>query len=366
MKRGGILLLIIILLIVILSIAAFFVLTGGLGGFGGPGVSPEPVDEPVRITSTIVVLTQPVARDSLITSEMLEEIPYPEENITVFMFRTKSELQRVDDEGRAEDIYFAKYPLVQGQPLTRELVSDRPGIVQEGSQVARTIPPGMTAISIPISRLSAVGFAIRDGDFVNIIATTTFVDLDATFQSILPNSLDLVTGPAPLGTEGGAEPKLTISTGAGIQGRAELEPTLGQAIYLLPSEPQRPRLVSQMILQNIQVLHIGLFNLRGDQISTPAPVEGEDGEQQSAPPPPDIITLIVSPQDAISLTYLLHSKADLTLTLRAPDDPNILVDPESVTLQYLISQYNIALPAKLPFGMNPRIDDVAPEDEFAP
>jgi Flp pilus assembly protein CpaB len=351
MKRGGILLLIIILIIVILSIAAFFVLQGGLFP------STAPADPPPQQISTIVVLAQPVARDDQIVEAVLEEIPYPAENITASMFRTKADVP---------ELAFAKYPLVQGQPLTRDLISDRPGILQEGSQVARTIPPGLTAISIPISRLSAVGFAVRDGDYVNVIATTTFVDLDTSFQSVLPNMIDLITGPAPLGTEDGAEPKLTVSSGAGIHGRAELEPTLGQAIYLLPSEPQRPRLVSQMILQNIQVLHIGSFNLRGDATAAPAAsAESVDGEEPPPPPPsPDIITLIVSPQDAISLTYLLHSKAELTLTLRSPDDPNILNDPESVTLQYLISQYNIALPAKLPFGMNPRLDP--PSEEIEP
>jgi Flp pilus assembly protein CpaB len=355
MKRGGILLLIIILIIVILSIAAFFVLQGGLFP------STVSVDPPPQQISTIVVLAQPVARDDQIVEAVLEEIPYPAENITASMFRTKADVP---------ELAFAKYPLVQGQPLTRDLISDRPGILQEGSQVARTIPPGLTAISIPISRLSAVGFAVRDGDYVNVIATTTFVDLDTSFQSILPNMIDLITGPAPLGTEGGTEPKLTVSSGAGIQGRAELEPTLGQAIYLLPSEPQRPRLVSQMILQNIQVLHIGSFNLHGDAtastVESAAPAESVDGEEPPPPPPPpDIITLIVSPQDAISLTYLLHSNAELTLTLRSPDDPNVLNDPESVTLQYLISQYNIALPAKLPFGMNPRLDP-PPSEETEP
>jgi pilus assembly protein CpaB len=277
----------------------------------------------------------------LIVEAALEEIPYPAENITASMFRTKDEVA---------DIYYAKYPLVQGQPLTRELISERPGVLQEGSQVARTIPPGMTAISVPITRLSAVGFAIRDGDYVNIIATTTFVDLDTSFQSILPNRTGTVTG------TGFQEqlPELSVSIDGGIQGRAELDPTLGQAIYLLPSEAQRPRLVSQMILQNIQVLHIGPFNLRGDPT---APPPAPEGEEAPPPPTPDIITLIVSPQDAISLTYLLHSQTELTLTLRALDDPNVLIDPESVTLQYLISQYNIALPAKLPFGMNPRQDE---------
>lgn len=351
MRRGGALLLLIILLILVLSVAAFFLLRGG-GGAETAAPTPQ--------LATIVVLAQPVPRDELIVEAMLEEIPYPEERITGSMFRKIADVA---------DVYYAKYPLVQGQPLTRELVSERPGILQEGSDVSKTIPPGMTAISLPISRLGAVGFAIRDGDKVNVIATTMFVDLDSSFQSRLPNGIVQITGPAPLGTKEDELPKLTIAGGEGASmGRAELEPTLNQAIYMIPSEEQRPRLVSQMILQNVQVLRVGQFNLAGDQTVAPVATETPEGEQQTAPPPvPDIVTLIVTPQDAIALTYLVYSQAKITLTLRAPDDPNYFDNIESVTLQYLISQYNIALPAKLPYGLNPRLDLlVDPLDNFLP
>jgi pilus assembly protein CpaB len=352
MRRGGALLLLIILLILVLSVAAFFLLRGG-GGAETAAPTPQ--------LATIVVLVQPVPRDELIVEAMLEEIPYPEERITGSMFRKIADVA---------DVYYAKYPLVQGQPLTRELVSERPGILQEGSEVSKTIPPGMTAISLPISRLGAVGFAIRDGDKVNVIATTSFVDLDTSFQSLLPNSTATVTGTGFLPE---SLPILTVNISSGGEsatlGRAELEPTLNQAIYIVPSEEQRPRLVSQMILQNIQVLRVGQFNLSGDQTAVPEAQaqEGEQQQQQAPPPVPDIVTLIVTPQDAIALTYLIHSQARITLTLRAPDDPNYFDNIESVTLQYLISQYNIALPAKLPYGLNPRLDIlVDPLDNFFP
>lgn len=355
MRRGGILLLLIILLILVLSVAAYFFLMrdGGL----------TDTVEPTPQLSTIVVLAQPVPRDELIVEAMLEEIPYPEDRITAAMFR------KIPD---VADIYYAKYPLVQGQPITRDVVSDRPGILQEGSDVSKTIPPGMTAISLPISRLGAVGFAIRDGDRVNVIVTTAFLDLDSTFQSPLPNNTAVVTGTGFLPEQ---LPVLTVGVSSGgegsAQGRAELEPTLNQAIYIVPSETQRPRLVSQMILQNIQVLRVGQFNLSGDQTVSqqpPATEEEVPAEEQPAAPIPDIVTLIVSPQDAIALTYLVYSKAQITLTLRAPDDPNQFDNIESVTLQYLISQYNIALPAKLPYGLNPRLDELFDpllNDEFS-
>jgi pilus assembly protein CpaB len=171
----------------------------------------------------------------------------------------------------------------------------------------------------------------------------------------------LVTGPAPLGTKQDELPRLTIGGGDGAAlGRAELDPALNQAVYMTPSESQRPRLVSQMILQNIQVLKVGQTEVAQPAATqdAAAQTQGAEGETtQTAPPPPDMVTLIVTPQDAITLTYLIYSNARLTLTLRSPDDPN-LFDTESVTLQFLISQYNIALPAKLPFGLNPRLDEL--------
>ncbi len=339
MRRSGILLVVIVVLILALSVAAYFVISGGGGLFGGEAQATE-----APPLSTIVIMAQPVSRDDLIPAAALVEIPYPEEQISASMFR------KIRD---VADIYYAKYPLEQGIPLTKELISERPGVLQGGSDVARTIDAGKTAITLPISRLGAVGYAIRDGDRVNVIVTTNFVDLDSTFQSLTPNYTAMVLGTGFLPEQ---LPILSMSINSGgsasAQGRAELDPTLNQAMYLVPSETQRPRLISQMILQDIQVLHVGQFNLTGDQTAAPTVPEGE------TPPPtpiPDIVTLIVSPQEAVSLTYLLYSQVKFTLTLRSPDDPNFPL-VEAVTLQHLLSQYNISPPAKLPYGLNPRID----------
>ncbi len=90
------------------------------------------------------------------------------------------------------------------------------------------------------------------------------------------------------------------------------------------------------------------------------------GEQ--APPvivPPDIITLIVSPQDALAIHWAVNAGLDLTLTLRSPNDPTPEIDTDSVTLQFMIDNYDIAVPSKLPYGTEPRLtteDFVFPPD----
>jgi pilus assembly protein CpaB len=249
---------------------------------------------------------------------------------------------------------YAVFPLAQGLPITTDMISERPGMNQPGSEAAKIISPGLVAISIPISRLSLLVYGIRDGDRVNVIATTLFVDIDSSFQSSLPNLTAQVTG------VGFVPDKLpTLSTGVisggpgSAQGRAELDPTLNQALYLVPSEPQRPRLVSQMIVQDIQVLHVGDFSLQGSETAA-KPAEGQPAPTPAPPPIPDTVTLIVSPQDAVALTYLMHTGTKFNLTLRAPDDTT-RVETEAATLQYLLSQYAIPVPAKLPYSMEPRI-----------
>jgi pilus assembly protein CpaB len=113
-----------------------------------------------------------------------------------------------------------------------------------------------------------------------------------------------------------------------------------------------------MILQDIQVLHVGSFSLvdQAPASTTPQP-GGQGGPTPAAVANPDIITLIVSPQDAVSLVYLMNSNFMLTLTLRAPDD-NTRAETEAATLQYLLSQYAIPVPAKLPYGVGVKLINI--------
>jgi pilus assembly protein CpaB len=258
-----------------------------------------------------------------------------------------------------------------------------------GSLAALSIPRGMVAVSVPISRLSSVSYAPQAGDHVNVIVTLMFVDLDTEFQTALPDRNTGIVGPgsgqanltgsagASVGTErdpvkqeatGGTQAQIQASSlvavsggGGGVIGRVYTDPQLNETFYIIPGEQrQRPRIVSQNLLQDIIVLNVGNFPYAQQPTlqPTPAPeaqpaVEGGVQQQPAqATQPPDVITLIVSPQDAITLNYLLFSGAQLTMALRsANDDTRVQTDP--VTLQFLLSTYNVAIPAKLPNGMEP-------------
>jgi pilus assembly protein CpaB len=70
-----------------------------------------------------------------------------------------------------------------------------------------------------------------------------------------------------------------------------------------------------------------------------------------------LITLIVNPQDAVTLNYLIYAGSQLTLALR-PSGDDSRVQTEATTMDFLLKQYNIPVPVKLPFGLEPRVDDL--------
>jgi hypothetical protein len=226
-----------------------------------------------------------------------------------------------------------------------------------GPAWAVQIPPGMVAVAIPTNRLATVAYGVNDGARVNVNACLLFVDVDPSFQTVLPNFTSVLTGTGFLPE---TLPVLSVGivTGedASRQGRVELDPTLQQPIYTVPSEPQRPRPVCQMVLQDVVVMNLGNFTLQApstDPNVTPSPAQVQ---QETAP---DIITLMVTPQDSIALNYFVYSGAVLSMTLRNPND-NSRIDAQSITLTTLLTQYNISLPSKLPYAQQPRVDVLTP------
>lgn len=345
MRRGGRILLFLIVLIVILIAVVFLVMQGGI-------LSPaQPEAAPTQPMVSILVAGQPLKLNEQIKPEAISTMMIPPSAFNEKMVTNPEEV-----EGK-----FAAFPLEQGVLLMRGMFSD--SITRPVSETARIIEPGLVAVTLPLNWQSGVAFGLRDGDRVNVIATTLFVDVDSTFQSILPNNFGQVvnTGLQP---DSSTLVTLGMNNGGGGTrpvGRAELDPVLNQAVYLIPSEAQRPRLVSQQILQDVQVLHVGFFPLPGAEAVSAAPTPDPAQAQGQQPPTPvvvrapEVITLIVTPQDAVALTYLLYAGAKFTFTLRAPDDTSRR-DTEAATLQYILSQYAIPVPAKLPYAIQPRLD----------
>jgi hypothetical protein len=61
-----------------------------------------------------------------------------------------------------------------------------------------------------------------------------------------------------------------------------------------------------------------------------------------------VVTLAVSPQDALVLKWAWESNSSIDLVMRSAIDNDIYAQPEAVTLQYMIDRFQISLPPKLP------------------
>lgn len=340
MRRGRIFIFIALILViglaVVVLIARQFLMAG-----------PAEVEQQVMLVR-VYIAGQNIPQGQKIAEDSLDFIEIPQDRVMAVMYTFDQQSELI---GKV-----AKYPLEQGVVITRSMVSDG-SIALSGPAWAARIPPGMTAVSLPISRLSSAAYGVADGAHVNVTACFLFIDIDPSFQSEIPNRVVTLRGPA--GVTPDEMPGITLGTGTGdsvtVQGRTEVEPSFQQGVYLIPSEEQRPRQVCQMILQDVVVLKLGTFSLTAEQIqSNQAPPPTDQG-QQAAPAKPDIVTLVVSPQDAITLTYLMFSEAKLLLYLRNAADQSRLAT-EAATLQFLLSQYNIPIPVKLPYGIEPRLD----------
>ena len=309
-----------------------------------------PVQAPQPLFVEVYIAGQPIPQGGEIKPELLSTIKIAPENLIAVMYT-------VDEQGLLLG-KVAKFPLDQGVVITEAMVSDASAAVPiSGPQWASLIPPGMTAVSVPIDRLGLAGYAVNSGAHVNINACLLFVDIDPSFQSGLPNQTALLTGTGFAVDTGLPVLSLGVAASGSVQGRLELDPSLQQPYYLIPSERQRPRMVCQVLLQDVVVMRAGDFPLdpAASLTAAPAPttVTTADGQtQQAAPVAPDIVTLIVSPQDSITLSYLMRTDADLSLTLRNPTD-QLRQATEASTLQFLLSQYNIPVPAKLPYSLEP-------------
>lgn len=329
MRRGRVLILVLLILIIGLVVAAVVVRQFLLAA-----QQPE-----APAFAEVFVAAQSIGQGERITAEMLTTATIPQDMALAVYYTTA-------ERGDLLNNKVASYPLDQGHILSSADVQDASEAVSiAGPQHATLIPPGMTAITIPTSRLKLGGYGIDDGSHVNVVACLLFTDVDPSFQSALPNNTAVVTG---TGFPPEGLPILSMSvTPGGPQGRLELDPSLQQPFYLVPAEPQRPRPTCQMLLQDVVVMKRGNFPLELGSAAAQAQPEGEA-------PRPDIVTLIVSPQDAVTLVYLTYTNAELSLAQRNPSD-QARQATEAATLQFLLSQYNIPVPPKLPYAL-PRTD----------
>lgn len=167
----------------------------------------------------------------------------------------------------------------EGQPITNNDVTDQPG------QAGSGLPDDRVAVSIPINLIQSVAYAIQDGDHVDVIAGMLVYN---TSSPDAQSQMNLLLTPPPSGT------------------------------------PAAPHLSMSRIVQNALVLHVGGFPAGSSVDPTPL---GPSDPSNSA-----VITLSVTPQEAVVLSWAVNAK--MTLTLANTAQPTFL--PAAPDLQPVV------------------------------
>lgn len=362
MQRGRLLIILGIILGLATLGAVLFLVSGQLGGGGGEEEQVEdasteqtPPDQPQEIETTeVIVALQPIPRGSEFVAGSIGRRAWP---------RGNEPPDFVADE--AETIgKVAKTEIVQGQVIVRSMLADLAGPGEASFQ----IPSGRVAVAYPFDLQSSVAFAIQQDDFVDILVTANFLDVDQEFQTTLPNKVRFFI--PEIDTESGQSTGNFALTVPIDEGRFEIAGGDIPAI-VFPREPQVPRRVAQLTVQAAKVIRVGPWV---EPTPTPPPVEEETEDGEAPPPPapelPDVATLAVTPQDALVLLWLRENQIYTEMALRAAGEEDADHLTEAVTLQYMLTRFNIAVPPKIEFIMAARsldsLEDGAEETEQPP
>ncbi len=285
---------------------------------GGPTAAPP--------TTKVWVALQPIPRGGEFVPGTLGLRDWPNTNVPPDVIGDQSETV-----GRV-----ATRDVFQGEPILRTMLTAK----GTTNQAALLVPQGRVAVAFPIDEQSSVAYAIQPGDYVDVLIMASFIDIDTEFQTELPNLIAFFNRSITA----------TVQTAeAHDQGRIEVPPGLPGDNFTMvyPRERQRPRRVAQLTVPAAKVLRMGPWI---ETASTQAPTPVATGQAAAPPPPPQIVTLAVEPQDALVLLWARKSEMYMELALRAPGSEEARYQPEAVTLQYMLTRFNIAVPPKLEFG----------------
>lgn len=188
----------------------------------------------------------------------------------------------------------AVVPILEGQPILSNMVMGKEEVKEAGGFASLGVPEGKVAFAVPIEDRNSVAGAIQAGDFVDVLVTIKF-----TLVEEVPR-------------EGGEEGEKEVKVGG-------------------------ETLATQLTLQDVEVLRVGLWA---------PPPSTEEGEIPA--PTQNYLTLLVNQQDALVLLYLRDDpNVTIDFALRGIEDHTI-VSTEAVTLQYILSRFNVNLPAPPP------------------
>lgn len=339
-NRGLVIFALVLIVLAALACAAYLYLQRS-GNAPGEAVDVTPEAAPVE-TVDIVVAIQNVARGMQISVEdnAIALQAWPAENLP-YEYYTSIE----DVDGK-----FARMEIPRGMPVLPNMVG-RPGgmLSVSGSAAALFEPDDRVAYAIPIDVQGAIGWAIEPGDRVDVLAALNMTPVYTEF------------------VEDGVKQFTYLQTGAegeaaqtGVFGRFEQLPN-GQWAAIHPLDmpvSTQPALIVQMTVQDAVVWHVGEWTADTTEVAAGgdvAPVsEGPLGAAAAAPTPVpvegarsiELVTLLVTREDALVLKYLHEVGADLDLALRPTGLTGTVLQTQPIWFRYILDRYQ--LPNEMP------------------
>jgi hypothetical protein len=230
-----------------------------------------------------------------------------------------------------------------------------------------------------MNRLTGVAYGVSEGDYVDIMVTFFFRQIDEEFQTYLPNDAAFyLEEQIEAIEESGSGDPLAIFTEPVIFfispiGRFEELPT-GDLAHIGPNdEDLSPRPVPvTMIIQNARVVQVGQYRLPAnpaEQVPTPTPEPVAEGEPTPTPSPaqiptatplpPDVVVVALQPQQQLLLRYAVEVNAQVYFALRGVNDGQ-LYSVENMTLDFLLERFNVEVPPNLGYSVEGPIRRVTP------
>lgn len=373
-------LLILVLLIVVFAAGAFYLIStdgGPLAGILGNGDTqqvetgnqtsdgdsgPPPTPTPdVRFVPVVVAIVDlPIGQR--ITADLVREELRPDTNVAVVAGVTFDDVELVIGE-------IVKTHVSSGQEIIRPMLALSPSdLVTMGSDLSLYVDQGKVSVAVPIDSFSGAAYALRPGDLVDVLMSLKLVELDPDFQTARPNVWIRVFEPALLeGTE-----FLFPETS---EGRLELISNLNTVGVVGPrlDETQIPRRVTQLTVQQAEVLWMGSWLDPADQLNQVFSADAVKSVDENAPPAdgeepvaqpteanvqiinPDIVILSMTVQDALAVKYALETGIEIHLALRSQGDNSLFITT-SVSLPQIVEQGLLTIPIPPVYGLEPRVD----------
>jgi len=244
---------------------------------------------------------------------------------------------------------FARMEIPRGMPVVPAMLGEPGGMLSvTGSAASLFEPADRVAYAIPLDTQGAVGWAIQPGDRVDVIAA---LKMEPVYTDFLDTGVKEFT----YLQSGGEEDVAQTSP----FGSFELLPN-GRWAAVYPSEAGstvEPALLVQMTVQDAIVWHVGIWE--SEMTSEVQPVVETQGEEAGplggpalAQPTPvsvampvvqdlQLVTLLVTREDALILKYLYEIGADLDLVLRPAGTTGPVLQTQPIWFRYIVDKYQL-------------------------